>query len=323
MFKTEITEMFGCEYPFIGGTMMHISTPEWVAAVGEAGGVGVLASVMYKTRESFRDALKKIRDNTDKPFAVNLNLFPIMQGIDNNIYMDVILDENVKIVETSGGRSPDDIIARLKPAGIKLMHKCVGVRYAQKAEAAGVDIVTAVGFENGGATGMLDITTLCLVPSIVNAVRIPVIAGGGVVTGKAASAVMALGAEGVIMGTRLLCTEECPLHDNIKKALLAAKETDTVIILRPYQNTHRCLQNEVTRKVVEMEKRNAPIEEVIPMILGEENLKQIREGMLDRGFLSCGQGIGQVDRIMPVREVFSQMAEEIKEVNSRLGRIVG
>ena len=322
MLKTRITEMFNIKYPFIGGTMMYITDAKFVSAIAEAGGLGILPSAFYRSKDSFRDAIKEIKDSTDKPFAVNIKLFPMMQPIDNNEYLDVIIEEGVKAVETSGHRAPDDIVARLKPEGIKLTHKCVGVRYARKVESVGVDAVTVVGFENGGATGMLDITTLCLVPAVVNAVKIPVIAGGGVSNGKAILALLALGAEGVIMGTRLLLTEECPIHENIKRALLEAKETDTVLVLRPYGNTHRCLVNDVTKKVQELEKENAPFEKIYPLIEGPKNQKLVKEGDLSSGFLSCGQGIGQIDRILPIKELFKQLEEEISNTSKRISEVI-
>ena len=322
MLSTRITELFGTKYPFIGGTMMYVTDSKFVSKISEAGGLGILPSAWYNSKESFRDAIKEIKDATDKPFGVNINLFPMMQPIDNNEYIDVIIEEGVKVVETSGHRAPDDIVVRLKPEGIKLTHKCVGVRYARKVESVGVDAVTVVGFENGGATGMLDITTLCLVPAVVNAVKIPVVGGGGISTGKAILSLLALGAEGVIMGTRLLLTEECPIHDNLKKTLMEAKETDTVLVLRPYGNTHRCLVTDVTKKMQELEKENAPFEKVYPLIEGSKNQKLIQEGDLSAGFLSCGQGIGQVDKILPVKELFDQLAEEVSTASKRINEII-
>ena len=322
MLNTSVTELLGIKYPFIGGTMMYVTDAKFVAAISEAGGIGILPSAWYRDKESFRDAVKEIKDATDKPFAVNINLFPMMQPIDNNEYLDVVIEEGVRMVETSGHRASDDIAARLKPEGIKLTHKCVGVRYARKVESVGVDAVTVVGFENGGATGMLDITTLCLVPAVVNAVNIPVIGGGGISTGNAILALLALGAEGVIMGTRLLLTEECPIHDSVKRTLLEAKETDTVLTLRPYGNTHRCLITEVTKKVQELEKENAPFEKVYPLIEGSKNERLVKEGDFSGGFLSCGQGVGQIDKILPVKELFDQLAEEVSDTSKRINKMI-
>ncbi len=318
MIKTKITEMFGCTYPFVGGAMMHISNAEFVASVSEAGGIGVMASTIYQDIEKFRDAIKTVQDRTDKPFAVNLNLFPSVNPVNNNAYMDVILEEGVKIVETSGNRPPGDIIARLKPEGITTVHKCVGVRYAKKVVSLGVDVVTVVGCENGGAIGKLDVTTMCLIPAVLNEVDVPVIGGGGVATGKGIASLLALGAEGVIMGTRMLLTKECPIHDNLKQALLAARETDTAVIMRTFGNSHRCLINDVTRKVIELEERKAPINEVLPYIIGEESQKMLFGGELTKGYISCGQGIGQIKRIIPVKELFQQFAEEVEATTKRL-----
>jgi NAD(P)H-dependent flavin oxidoreductase YrpB (nitropropane dioxygenase family) len=320
--KTAITQMFDITYPFIGGTMAHISNADFVAAVSDAGALGILASTLYNDRQSFRDALKTIKDKTDKPFAVNLNLFPSVRPIDNDALMDVLLEEGVKIVETSGGRAPDDIIARLKPEGVKLIHKCVGVKYAVKVEQMGVDVVTVVGYENGGATGMLDITTLCLIPAVINAVDVPVIGGGGIATGNGIAALLSLGAEAVIIGTRLLLTEECPIHDNLKQALLSAKETDTALIMRSIKNTHRCWVNETIHKVQALEAENAPLEKILPVISGEETKTMYEKGDLSRGHISCGQGIGQMNKILPVKELFAQLAEELKSANQRLTQIL-
>ncbi len=239
MFKTKITQLLGIEYPIIGGTMMHLSGAEFTAAISEAGALGIMASANYQDKEAFRQAVRDVRKNTDKPFAVNLNMFPARKGLDNHLYIDVILEEGVTIVETSGHKAPEEYIERLKGGGVKLIHKCVGVRYAKKAESLGVDAVTVVGYENGGATGLLDVTTLCLVPRVVDSVNVPVIAGGGVADGRGLMAVLALGAEAVIMGTRLLAAEECPLHPDVKQALLVASELDSMLVLRSVGNTHR------------------------------------------------------------------------------------
>ncbi|NQU15447.1 MAG: nitronate monooxygenase, partial [Desulfobacteraceae bacterium] len=174
MFQNRITEMLNIEYPIIGGTMMWISKSEFTAAISNAGGLGILASAIYKSREEFAEALDRTLELTDKPFAVNLNLFPIMRPIDNNDYLDVLLDKGVKIVETSGHSAPEDLCARFKEAGLTWIHKCVGVRYALKVQDMGADIITVVGYENGGATGKLDIGTLALVPRVVESVKVPV-----------------------------------------------------------------------------------------------------------------------------------------------------
>jgi len=243
MFKTKITEMLGIEYPIVGGTMMSITTAAFSAAISNAGGLGVLASAIYQSRESFGEALDELIELTDRPFAVNLNLFPMMRPIDNNDYLDVLLEKGVKIVETSGHSAPEELCARFKEAGLTWIHKCVGLRYALKVQEMGADIVTVVGYENGGATGKLDVGTLVLVPRVVESLNVPVIGGGGVSDGRGLVAILALGAQGVIIGTRLLATREAPIHEKLKEALINASELDTMLVMRSIGATHRVWNN--------------------------------------------------------------------------------
>lgn len=321
MLNTRITKLLGIEYPIIGGTMMHLSDARWSAAISESGAMGIIASAMFQDKESFRRELREARQLTRKPFAVNLNMFPAMQPIDNREYIDVILDEGIEIVETSGHKAPEEYIDRLKKNGVKVIHKCVGVRYARKAESLGADAVTVVGYENGGATGMIDITTLCLIPRVVDTLTIPVIGGGGVGDGRGLLAVLSLGAEGVILGTRLLATEECPIHENLKKTLLAATELDTTLVLRTIQNTHRVWKNSAANRVKEMESRGASLEELFPIIKGENMQRVFREGDLDAGLVPCGQAVGLAGEIKPVKEVVSDILREAKEAKDRLEHI--
>jgi len=318
MLTTKITELLGIDYPIIGGTMMHLSQAEFTAAISDAGCLGILASANYQDRESFRQAIRDIRKKTDKPFAVNLNMFPARKRLDNHVYIDVILEEGVGIVETSGHKAPKEYVARLKPAGVKLIHKCVGVRYAKKAESLGVDAVTIVGYESGGATGALDVTTLCLVPRVVDSVNIPVIAGGGVADGKGLLAVLALGADAVIMGTRLLTTEECPLHPKIKQAILTASELDTMLVLRSVGNTHRVWKNKAAELTIQMEQRGASLEELFQVISGDQVRKMYFQGNPDAGLLSCGQGVGLVNEIKSVRDTIAQILDEASQAKERL-----
>jgi len=208
MFKTRVTEKLGIEYPIIGGTMMWLSTPEYVAAISNAGCLGLVCSAMWKTKDEFRDAVKKTKDMTDKPFGVNLNLFPAMRPIDNREYLEVLLEEGVRIIETSGHKAPEDLVSDFKENGVTWIHKCVGLRYAKKAVSLGADMITVVGFENGGATGRLDIGTFVLIPTVAGALEVPVIGGGGLSDGRGLVSALALGAEGVIMGTRFLMVDE-------------------------------------------------------------------------------------------------------------------
>ena len=318
MFRTRITEMLGIRYPLAGGTMMWISTSEFVAAISNAGGLGILASAMYESREALADAIDRVRDRTDKPFAVNLNLFPMIRPIDNNEYLDVVIEKGVRIVETSGHSAPEDLCARFKQAGLIWIHKCVGIRYALKAQSLGTDIITVVGYENGGATGRLDTGTLVLVPCVREAVKVPVIGGGGVSDGRGFLAVLALGAEGVIVGTRLLATKEAPIHDNLKKALIQASELDTILVMRSIGATHRVWANAAARRCLELEAQQADLSEILKVVGGQKAREMYDTGALDEGIISCGQGVGLVHDIPTVKELFDNIIAQATDIARRL-----
>lgn len=318
MFETRITRKLGIRYPIIGGTMMSISTADFVAAISDAGALGILASAIYTSKEDFAAAIDRIRELTDRPFAVNINLFPAMRPIDNDQYMDVLVEKGVKIVETSGHSAPEGLCQRFKDAGMTWIHKCVGVRYARKVEGMGADIVTVVGYENGGATGNLDIGTLVLVPTVRDAIGLPVIAGGGVSDGRGLAAVLALGAEAVIIGTRLLATAECPIHEKVKQALLQATEVDTRLVLRSIGATHRVWNNAAAEVCTELEKAGASLEELIRAASGEKARLMYRTGDLECGIMSCGQGVGLVHDVPTVAELFDRMMAQAEETVRRL-----
>jgi len=318
MFQTKITEMLGIKYPIVGGTMMWIMTPEFTAAVSNAGALGILTSAMYESREAFAEAVDRVLDLTDRPFAVNINLFPMMRPIDNNEYLDVLIEKGVKIVETSGHSAPADLCARFKKAGMIWIHKCVGIRYALKVQDMGADIITVVGYENGGATGKLDIGTLVLVPRVAESVKVPLIGGGGVSDGRGFLAVLALGAQGVIIGTRLLATQEAPIHENLKKALIQASELDTMLIMRSIGATHRVWVNTAANKCAELEAGQADLDEILKVVAGERAKMMYEEGNLDVGIISCGQGVGMVHDIPTVKELFDGIIAQATDMAKRL-----
>jgi NAD(P)H-dependent flavin oxidoreductase YrpB (nitropropane dioxygenase family) len=318
MFRTRITKLLGIEYPIVGGTMMWISTPEFVAAVSNGGGLGVLASVMYESREAFAAAIDRVYDLTDKPFAININLFPISRPVDNQQYLDVAIEKGVSIVETSGHSAPEDLCSRFKEAGLVWIHKCVGVRYAVKAQNLGADIITVVGYENGGATGKLDIGTLVLIPSVSEAVDVPVIGGGGVSDGRGFLAVLALGEEGVIVGTRLLVTQEAPIHDDLKRALLQASEVDTMLIMRSIGATHRVWANTAARRCAELEEEQAGLPEILQIVAGDKAKRMYDAGALDEGVISCGQCVGLIHDIPTVKELFDRIITQASDITKRL-----
>ena len=321
MFKTKITQMLGIKVPIVGGTMMWITTPEFTSAISNAGGLGILASAIYRSREAFADALDQTRDLTDRPFAVNLNLFPMMRPIDNNDYLDVLIEKNIKIVETSGHSAPRELCSRFKEAGLIWIHKCVGLRYALKVQDMGADIVTVVGYENGGATGKLDTGTLVLVPRVAESLSVPLIGGGGVSDGRGFLAVLALGAQGVIIGTRLLATQEAPVHDNLKQALLRASELDTTLIMRSIGATHRVWANAAALKCLELESGRAETGEILDIAAGEKAKMMYDSGELDAGIISCGQGVCMANDIPTVKELFDRIINQAERRLKELGAV--
>jgi len=317
MFKTRITELFGIKYPIICGGMHLLSRAELVAAVSNAGGLGILASTTFATKEELREEIRKTKSLTDKPFGVNLNLFPMMRQRSVEEDIDLFIDEGVEIIESSGA-SPEPYVPRLKEAGIKIMHKVPGVRFAQKAERVGADAVAIVGFECAGHPGMDDVTSLILVPLTVDAVKIPVVAGGGFCDARSFVAALALGADGVVMGTRFVATHECIAHPKIKEWLVKAKETDTTLIDRSIGLPMRVIKNEPAEKALEMDKRGASLEELLTVISGELGRKAWLEGDVDAGVVSLGMAVGRIHEILSVKEVIDDIIEEAKDICKRL-----
>ena len=321
MIKTRVTEMLGCKYPIIVGTMARISNPEFVAAASNAGACAVLASANYKSPDDLRGAIRKTQSLTKQPFAVNINLFPALMPQDKlEDYVDATLAEGVKIIETSGHKAPENLVPKFKNGGALWIHKCAGVRYAIKGASLGADIITVVGYENGGATGILDIGTMVMVPSVVDALDLPVIAGGGIADGRGVAAVLALGAEGVIMGTRMMATKECPIHDNLKQAFVKAAETDTCLALRSIGNTHRLWNNKAAQHILELESQGAALFQLVQAASGEKAQEMYRNGDLDLGVVACGQGVGLVKDIPTIKELLDRTMAEAEEAASRLSK---
>ena len=319
MFKTRITELFGIEYPIVGGCMMHISGPEFVAAISNAGALGMMASAMFSSQDEFRQAVRQVRSLTNKPFGVNLSLFPALRPIDNDLYIEVILEEGVPVVETSGHRPQEDMLARLNGGGVKTMHKCVNVRHALSAQKAGVDAVTVFGSEGGGHIGEFGLGTMVLVPRTADVVDVPVLAAGGIADGRGLLAALALGAEGVTIGTLLLVAKECPIHDNLKRALVAATELDTLPILGSVHNTLRAWKNPAALKVAELEAKQADMWEIFAIVAGTESKRMYQEGDVEAGVIACSQSIGMVSEIRPVKDIIGEMVKEAAAIRERLG----
>jgi nitronate monooxygenase len=319
MFKTRITELFGIEHPVIGGCMMHISGPEFVAAISNAGALGMMASAMFDTQDKFREAVRQVKGLTNRPFGVNLSLFPALRPIDNDLYVEVILEEGVPVVETSGHRPPEDLLARLKAGGVKTMHKCVSVRHAVSAQKAGVDAATVFGTEGGGHIGEFGLTTMALVPRAADALDVPFLAAGGIADGRGLLAALALGADGVTIGTRLLVTQECPIHENLKLALAAAGEQDTLPVLGSLHNTLRAWKNAAALKVADIEANQGDMWEILSLVAGTETKRMLAEGDVDAGVIACSQSIGIVSEIRPVAEVVGGMVRDAASIRGSLG----
>jgi NAD(P)H-dependent flavin oxidoreductase YrpB (nitropropane dioxygenase family) len=319
MFKTRITDLFGTEHPIVGGCMMHISGPEFVASISNAGALGMMASAMFETQGAFRQAVRQVKSLTSKSFGVNLSLFPALRPIDNELYLEVVLEEGVPVVETSGHRPPEELLARLKAAGIKTMHKCVSVRHALSAQQAGVDAVTVFGTEGGGHIGELGLSTMALVPRAADLLDVPILAAGGIADGRGLLAALALGADGVTIGTRLLVTTECPIHDNVKQALIAATELDTLPILGSLHNTLRAWKNAAALQVAELEASQDDMWQILSLVAGTETRRMIQDGEVDAGVIACSQSIGIVTEIQPVASVIQGMVHQAAAVRDQLG----
>lgn len=318
MFRTRITELLGIEYPIMQGGMMWISRAELVAAVSNAGCLGVLTALTFPSPEELAAEIKRTRQLTDRPFGVNITLLPTLHPFNMDGYVDVIVKSGIKVVETAG-RNPEAYVQRLKAAGINVIHKCTAVRYAQTAQRLGCDVVSIDGFECAGHPGEEDVTSLILIPLTVDAVEIPVIASGGFGDGRGLVAALALGAEGVNMGTRFMATQEAPVHPRVKEWLVQASERDTLLALRSLGNTARLLKNPISEKVVEMEKRAAGIEELAPFISGKEGRRLLETGDLDQGMLSAGQVVGLIRDVPTVKELIDSIIQEAQEIASRMG----
>ena len=313
VFKTKVTELLGIDHPIIQGGMMWISRAELVAAVSNAGGFGILTALTFESPEELADEITKTRGLTDKPFGVNLTLLPTLIPKNYDAYIDTIIDSGIEIVETAG-RNPEPYMERLKSADIKVIHKCTAVRFAQKAEKVGCDVVSIDGCECAGHPGEEDVGSLVLLPATVDAVNIPVIASGGFGDARGLVAALALGADGMNMGTRFMATKEAPMHPNAKEWLVRATERDTMFVMRSLRNTERVLKNAIAEQVAEMEKRGATLDELGPLLSGQRGKKVMAEGDLDHGLFTAGQVTGLIHSIPTVQELVDTIISEAKEI---------
>ena len=321
MFKTRVTEMLGIEYPIIAGTMQSLSLAELVAAEANAGILGILPSASFQSKEELRDEIKKIKSLTNKPFGVNINLFPMLMPVSIEEYIDTTLEEGVKVIETSG-RSPAPYAERIKSGGVIHMHKCARIRDVRTAARAGADLVEIVGFECGGHPSAEEVTSLVLLPQAVDSVDIPVIGGGGFGDARGFVACLALGAEGVLMGTRFMMTKECTaLHDNYKKAFVEAAETATTIAQRSIGDPTRVFHNKMADEVLERERQGATLDDLIPLIAGATAREAWSNGDVSQGLTGCGQVVGILHDIPTVKEAVDSIINGAKDIVDRLSRL--
>ncbi|MGP8123181.1 MAG: NAD(P)H-dependent flavin oxidoreductase [Xanthobacteraceae bacterium] len=322
--KTRITELFGIRHPIIQGGMHYVGFAELAAAVSNAGGLGIITGLTQKTPELLAKEIARCRDMTDQPFGVNLTFLPAFTSPPYPEYIAAIREGGVKAVETAG-RSPEQYMPALKAAGIKVIHKCTSVRHSLKAESIGCDAVSVDGFECGGHPGEDDVPNMILLPRAAEELKIPFVASGGMADARSLVAALAMGAEGMNMGTRFIATKEAPVHDRVKQAIVAASELDTRLIMRALRNTERVLKNKAVDHLIEIEREKGAslkIEDIIEEVAGVYP-KVMIEGDVDGGAWSCGMVVGLIHDIPTVKELIDRiMVEADRLIRGRLAGLL-
>ncbi len=323
-FNTRITELLGIEYPIVQGGMMWVGRAELASAVSNAGGLGILTALTQPTPDDLRKEIDRCRSMTDKPFGVNLTILPSVNPPPYAEYRKAIIDGGVKIVETAG-HNPQEHVEDFKSHGITVVHKCTAVRHALSAERMGVDAISIDGFECAGHPGEDDIPGLILIPAAANKVKIPMLASGGIADGRGLAAALALGADGINMGTRFCATVEAPIHERVKQLLVDHDERDTNLIFRSLRNTGRVSKNSVSDKVVEILKDpSAKFEDVHHLVKGADGRKALETGDLDAGLIWAGQVQGLINDIPTCAELLENIATDAANIiQQRLKDMVG
>lgn len=313
MFKTKITEMLGIEHPIIAGPMGYISRAELVSAVSNAGGLGIMVGTTFGEPEDLREEIRKTKTMTNKPFAVNVTLLPAARPIRYEDYFAAALEEGVNIIETSG-RSPEPYMKMLKDGKATVLHRATRTRDIQTAERAGCDAATILGTEAAGHPGQEEVTSLVRIPIVVDTVKIPVIAAGGISDARGFVAALALGAEGILMGTRFMASKECPIHPNVKQWMLELGEADTILIQKSIKNASRVVRTEHTEKILEMENKGATLEELLPMISGQRGRNAYDIGDISEASISVGQVVGLIHDVPSVKEIIDGIISEAERI---------
>jgi NADH:quinone reductase (non-electrogenic) len=318
--KTRITELFSIQHPIIQGGMHYVGFAEMAAAVSNAGGLGIITGLTQKSAADLANEIARCKDMTDKPFGVNLTFLPVVNSPDYPGMVKAIIEGGVKVVETAGN-NPIQVLPALHDAGIKVIHKCTSVRHSLKAQSIGCDAVSVDGFECGGHPGEDDIPNMILLPRAADELEIPFVASGGMADGRSLVAALAMGADGMNMGTRFIATKEAPVHQNVKDAIVAASELDTRLVMRPLRNTERVLTNPAVERLLEIEKeKGADLQfaDVIEQVAGVYP-RIMMEGDMDAGAWSCGMVAGLINDIPTCQELIDRiMAEANAIIHQRL-----
>ncbi len=313
--KTRITELFGIQHPIIQGGMHYVGFAELAAAVSNAGGLGIITGLTQDSPKKLAAEIARCREMTDKPFGVNLTFLPAFAAPDYPGYIDAIIDGGIKIVETAG-RNPEEYLPKLKDAGVKIIHKCTSVRHSLKAQKIGCDAVSVDGFECGGHPGEDDIPNMILLPRAADELEIPFVASGGMADARSLVASLAMGAEGMNMGTRFIATQEAPVHENVKRAIVAASELDTRLVMRPLRNTERVMNNAAVERILEKERtlgKDLQIQDIIQEVAGVYPTIML-EGDMDAGAWSCGMVAGLINDIPTCQELIDRIMSGAEEL---------
>ena len=323
MFKTRVTELFGIEHPLVQGGLQGVGKAELVSAVANAGALGFLTALTQPTPEDLVKEIQRTRDMTDKPFGVNLTILPTLTPVPYEEYARAAVESGVRIIETAG-RNPEPFMPIFKEAGAKTLHKCTSVRHGLKAQSIGCDAVGIDGLECAGHPGEDDVPGLVLLPTSADQIDIPIVASGGFADARGLVAALALGADAINMGSRMVATREAPVHDNVKQFMVQCSERDTMLIFRKLRNTARILKNSVAERIREVETSNPDhtIEDLIEYVSGEKSRQVLETGDLDHGIIWGGQTVGLIRDIPTVKELIDRIVLEAADiVNHRLGTL--
>jgi len=315
--RTRVTELLGIKHPVVQGGMQWVGLAELASAVSNAGGLGIITGLTQPTPEDLLKEIARCRDMTDKPFGVNLTILPTIKPVPYELYAQAIVDSGIKIVETAG-RNPEPYLPMFKAAGIKVIHKCTSIRHSLKAEKIGCDMVSVDGFECAGHPGEDDVTNMILLPLAARRLKIPFLASGGFGDGRGLAAALAMGADGINMGTRFMVTKEAPIHENVKQRMVEATELDTALIYRSLRNTARVFKNSVAEKVMEIEARDGKtdFEDIKSLVAGVKGRELFNDGDLDKGIWSAGMVVGLIDDIPTCAELIDRIVSEAETIIS-------